>query len=70
MPKAGENCTELLGHPYDKNHLFICFETCGFPQLLIDHSFGRWETRLFAQQKSKKLGQFFQIEKILDKFYV
>ena len=46
MPKAGENCFEFLGHP-DKNHQFICFETSRFPQLLIDNSFGRWETRLF-----------------------
>ena len=31
---------------YAKNHLFICFETCGFPKLLIDQSFGRLETPL------------------------
>ena len=33
MPKADENCIEFFGHPYDKNHLFICFEACGFPEL-------------------------------------
>ena len=65
MSKAEENCIECLGHPYDKNHLFICFETCGFPQLLIDHSFGRWETRLFYKRNLKS-----QIEKLLDKFFV
>ena len=50
MPKSGENCIEFLGHPYDNNHLFICFETCGFPQLLIDHLFGRWETDFFTTE--------------------
>ena len=44
------------------------FESLG--ELLIDHSFGRLETRLFLQQKSKKLGQFFQIEKLFDKLLV
>ena len=59
MPKDGENSIEFLGHPYDKNHLFICFETPGFPQLVIDHSFGRSETRIFYNRNLKSKGSFF-----------
>ena len=54
----------------DRNHLLICFETTWFPQLLIDHLFGRWEIPLFFDRYLKKLGQFFPIEKLLEKLYV
>ena len=66
--KAGENCIESLGHTHDKNHLFICLETSGFPQFKRPFV---WEmgNPTFLHQKSKKLGQFFRIEKLLDKFY-
>ena len=41
----------------------------GFPQF-INRPFIWGEMGTFLQQKSKKLGQFFQIEKLLDRFYV
>ena len=49
MPKTGENILNL-GHPYDKNHLFICLETAGFPPV-VTRSFvlGNGETPLFKR---------------------
>ena len=60
------SCSHALNEvtPYDK-----IIETTGFPQLLIDHSSGDGN-RHFLQHKFSNLVQFFQIEKLLDKFYV
>ena len=41
----------------------------GFPVINRPFVWAMGNPTFFLQQKSKKLGQFFQIEKLLDKFY-
>ena len=64
MTRAGEKKIDFRSPPK-----FICFAITRFPQLLIDYSFGRWETPLFTTYISK-VSAVLSNRKNLDEFYV